>query len=108
MRAACRAYDPGTAALSAQTRPMYSFISPTLADPTRAFRGVRQGRDSAGGDLDADRKQAIGDAAREVREAAMLYEADAKRFLASLSERYMKARETRLKALMGKMAGRAG
>jgi type I restriction enzyme M protein len=36
-------------------------------------------------ELDADRKQALGDAVSELQEAATLYEADAKKLLASLS-----------------------
>ena len=36
-------------------------------------------------DLDADKKQALADAATELRDAATLYEADAKTLLASLA-----------------------
>jgi type I restriction enzyme M protein len=53
-------------------------------------------------DLDADKKQALGDAVSELREAATLYEADAKKLVAGLAafvQKYAKALPDRNEAL---------
>lgn len=56
----------------------------TLADLRRRFDALAKAA-TKHADLDAAKKQALGDAFGELREAATLYEADAKKALASLS-----------------------
>ena len=56
----------------------------TLADLRGRFDALAKAA-AEHADLDADKKQALGDAVSELREAATLYEADAKKLLASLS-----------------------
>ncbi len=56
----------------------------TLADLRGRFDALAEAA-AKHADLDADKKQTLGDAVSELREAATLYEADAKKLLASFS-----------------------
>ena len=65
----------------------------TLADLRGRFDALAKAA-AKHADLDADKKQALADAVTELREAATLYEADAKKLLASLAafgQKYAKA-----------------